>query len=345
MRFALISIFLLISFVICIDKGRFHRFATKNVGAGVLIWCILALIATFRPQDMPDYENYERFFLGSEFARGEIGFKTYVQSLKLFVSKPIVLFGAVAFLSVGIRLFVTRRLSPFFFGSLLLYIAHFFILHDMIQIRVAIAAGIFLWSTKYLEERNGKKFFLTASIAMLFHYSSIVIFPLWFINTIKPQKYLYLSIIPLSYLLTFSGITIGHLAEMIPIASFQALWKMYQMQMENDVGTTINIFNAMQLLRCLVCFYVLWNLPKIAKYSRYAIVWAKIYTISIAAMVLLSDVPVIAFRVSELYQVVEILLLPTILLIPGYRQLGKLLIICFAGCCLVINLFYNQYIP
>ena len=69
-----------------------------------------------------------------------------------------------------------------------------------------------------------------------------------------------------------------------------------------------------------------------------AVLWVKMYAISIASLVLLSDVPVMSFRISELYQIVEILLIPTIILIPSYRKLGKYIIWIYCCCLFYVNL-------
>ncbi len=339
MVYLIIFIFFVLSIIIL-------GFKSSKVSSGIFILLniIFILIATFRSPEMPDYENYYNYFVFGGFERAEIGFITYVENIKHISNNPIFIFGAVATLSVGIKLFVIRKLSPFFWGSILVYLSNIFILHDIIQIRVAVASGILLWSTKYLEERNLKKFLLSVALASLFHISSIVFLPMWLINTTKPQKNIYILIIPISYVLALSGITFGNIASLINLEQVQNLWKMHQSAMEQDIGVNINLFNAVHLIRTIICFYIISNINKIEKYNKLSIVLTKIYAISLVAFNLLSDIPVIAFRVSELLQVVEILLIPTILLIPHYMRINKFVLICYAGCILFINIFYNEFL-
>lgn len=344
-KFLVIALLIICSLVTIIDRGYYHHIASKNIIVILVLCFIMTLVATFRPSEMPDYENYLDFFRDNNWGkvRYEYGFVQITRLIKKISPNALLCFFSFALISISIKLGAIKKLSPFFWGSVTLYIGGMFILHDMIQMRVAVASGLLLWSTKYLYERNATKFFLIASLALLFHNSSLVIFPLWFLNINKSNKKIYLWMIPVAYALAISGITIGHFANLIPIASFQALWNMYQISMDNGVGVNINLFNIMLLIRCGICTYILFNIDVIAKYIPMAIIWAKIYTISIVALVLLSDVPVIAFRVSELYQIVEVLLIPTLILHPKFRQINKCVVLIFAWCCLFINIFYNQY--
>ena len=214
----------------------------------------------------------------------------------------------------------------------------------MIQIRVAVASALLLWSTKFLTERNATKFFSLSILAILFHYSAAIILPFWFINPNKSHKRLYLLMIPAAYMLAIMGYSFGHLVGAIPVEQIQTLWTMYEKRMEFDGGTEINIFNSMHLIRCAMSMFIMFNIDKISKYVPTAVVWAKMYIISLVAFLLLSDIPVLSFRISELLQIVEILLIPSIVLVPKYRQLGRYMIIGFAAVCIFVNVFYNQYI-
>lgn len=346
MRFIIISLFLIFCLIAIIDKGRYHRLAVQNKSVLFILWFILVLISTFRSDEMPDYENYYNFITsnGKVGERFEVGFKTYVDVFKNIHNNPIFIFAAIAALSVGIKLFAIRKLSNSFWLSMIIYISGVFILHDMIQIRAAVASGLLLWATKYAYERNLKRFILTGGIAMLFHYSAIIIFPIWFISTRKTQRWFYISLIPLAFLLVNAGFAFGYLAEHIPFSAFQTLWKAYQISMSQGLDSNINIFNSLYILRCAMCIFLLFNINKIALYSKIAILWVKIYTISLIIFTLFSDIPVIAFRISELYQVVEIVLIPTLILIPKYRGIGKYITIAFGASLLFIFVFYNNFL-
>ena len=310
-----------------------------------LLFVLFMCVTTLRTPNLPDYENYYEYFIGNRsFERAEPGFKFYVETLKCLITNPKNLFFAVALLSIGIKWIVIKKLSPFVYCSLLVYLSNFYILHDLIQIRAAIASGLILWSTKYIYEQDWKRFILISTLAVIFHYSALAVYPLWFINSKKGQKYTYISLILIAYVLALAGYRFGHLAMLIPFKSIQTLWLMYENHMSNGIGTEINLFNFAILLRIVFCFYILLNIEKLTHYNPIIIVWTKTYAISIISFVLFSDIPAIAFRISELFQVVEILLIPTILCLITHKQLNRLAIIVYSASYLCINIYYNQFI-
>ena len=83
----------------------------------------------------------------------------------------------------------------------------------------------------------------------------------------------------------------------------------------------------------------------IAKKNVYSILYLKIYALSLAALVLLSDIPVLAFRISELFQVIEIVLLPLLVYTFKSKYMGKFVVICIALMISFVNIFYIKLLP
>ena len=299
---------------------------------------LLSLIATFRPEDMADRSNYLLFWEGWIGDMYEPGFVLMATLLKKLSTNFHVFLFASAALSIGLKLVAICRISPLIWGALLIYISNIFILHDMIQMRCAIASGLFLCALYYIRENKLKPFLLISFAALLFHYSAIIIFPLWFLNKEKPQKILFIGLIIGSYLVrtTFS---LGQSIQYIPIKEIQDRWMLYS----NSLDMAINIFNVLQLSRVFLCIVLFLVIDKIYKKNNLAIILCKIYALSIAALVLLSDFPVLAFRISEFYQTIEIVLLPMLIYAFGiHRLLGRITVSLIGLCFLFLNVFYNK---
>lgn len=301
-------------------------------------WMMLSLIAAFRSENMADISNYLLFWegwIGDMYEPGFVLMATFIK--KLTTNFHVFLFASAA-LSIGLKLFAICRISPLIWGSLLIYISNIFILHDMIQMRCAIASGLLLCALYYVKEKRLKPFLLISFVALLFHYSAIIIFPLWLLNKEKPQKVLFIGLIIGAYLIrtTFS---LGQSVQYIPIKEIQDRWSLYS----NSLDMEINIFNALQLSRVCLCIVLFWVVDKIYKKNDLAILLCKIYALSIAALVLLSDFPVLAFRISEFYQTIEIVLLPMLIYAFGiHRLLGRITVILIGLCFLLLNVFYNK---
>lgn len=306
----------------------------------LLIWLALALIATFRPEDMADRGNYIAFWQGWGGERFEVGFAAITQLLRRITANEYGFLFTFAALSIALKLSAIYRITPLIWSSLLIYIVNIFILHDMIQMRCAIASGLLLHVVYYLGNRDSKRFLLTSAVALLFHYSAIIFLPLWLLSVERSYKYFYIGLIVLSYVVG-GVLPIANLLQYLPIEGVQNLWAMY----EYTVGDEINIFNAMQLGRIAICVFLLLFIDKISLYNKYAILMAKIYAISLASLVLFSSVPVIAFRVSELYQVVEIVLIPMIAYAFNGKVLLKRMAVWVIGLSfLLMNIYYLEFL-
>ncbi len=305
----------------------------------LLIWLALALIATFRPEDMPDMENYLWFWNGWGGERFEIGFATITDALQRITTNKYWFLFVFAALSIALKITAICRISPLIWASLLIYIANVFILHDMIQMRAAVASGLLLHAVYYLGNRDSKRFLITSGIAFLFHYSSLIILPLWFLNTKRSYKYFYIGLIALAYIVG-GVLPVANWMQHLPLEGLQNLWAMY----ENREGE-VNIFNTVQLGRTAICVFLLLFIDKVSAYNKYAVLIVKIYAISIAVLVLFSSVPVIAFRVSELYQVVEIALIPMVVYAVRDNVLLKRIAVFAIGLAfLLMNVFYLEYL-
>lgn len=312
-----------------------------------LISVVLIVVATFRPETMRDYATYtDSFFSTNEFLRYEPAYVFLVQLIKGFTSEVKFLFLIMSTISITLNIIAIKKWANFIILSILVYLSNLFIIHDMIQIRCAVSCALFLFAIPYIYQRNFLKFIFIIFICTLFHYSSIVLVFFYFLNSSNINTYFYYSLIPLSYLLCFLNSRLGTFISIIPIDFVQEAWNMYSNAMDNDIGTKINLFNIFIILRIIICYFLLFYSKSIKLYNNYFIIWIKIYTFSICAFLILSDVPVLSFRISELFQCVEFLLLPMLMYIPirnGY-VLKKISVIWIGLIFLFINAFYNQFL-
>lgn len=312
----------------------------RNIPILLLITLLLALIATFRPEDMADRDNYISFWNDWGGERFEVGFTFISDTLRLYTHNEYWFFFVFAIISITLKISAICKITPLIWGSLLMYLSNMFILHDMIQMRCAIASGLLLHAIYYLGINKKVKFFIVTFFAILFHYSAIVILPLVFLNIHRIRKFYFICLILLSY---FIGgvLPIETIIGYVPIEGIQSLWMMY----DDTVGEDINIFNAIQLGRTCICLFLLFYIDKIFLYNKYAILLVKIYAISISIFVLLSSVPVIAFRVSELYQIVEIVLIPMLIYTIRIPLLiRRMSVEIIAMVFLLMNILYMQHL-
>jgi hypothetical protein len=298
---------------------------------------VLIIIATLRPSDMPDWRNYYHFFNSTQPGRFEAGFLAIRNFVKSNTNNFLVLLFLMASLSISVKIWCISKMTPLIWLSMMVYISNIFVLHDMIQIRAAVASGMLLLAVFYKVRSQFIPFIVTTIIAFLFHYSAILILPIWFLSNTR-RDYFYLWLIPIGYTCAMCDIYLTQLLTLLRLDFIENTLQMYGTLIDSEM----NIFNIVQLLRCVLCFWFWYKINIISSRSEYAIILLKIYTIGIAAIPFFSNLPVAAFRISELYLVVEILLLPLLLysVNPQKRIVGKFSILSLSSMFLFLNILY-----
>lgn len=335
--FATFFLFVLCSFIV--PKELLNKYLLY-----IFLGIILVLIAGFRnEQVVRDYVNYVTYFHEQDFLQVEPTFVLISKSIYLLIGPyPIYIFVLFATLGVSLKLVAIKQLTSLWFLSLLIYSSNFFILHEMTQMRAGVASALLLLCIKPIYERDLKRFLLFSILGFLFHYSAIVILPLWFLG-IKARKNFLLFSIPVAYIIYFSGI---NLITTIPIPVIQSKISIYQTLMElgDEESILINVFNFVFIGRIALFYFLLYKYELIVSYNKYAPILLKIYCISLLSYLVLAVMPPIATRINELFAIVEIVLIPLIYYAFKPTWFGKSIVFFIGLCFLLINLLYVKLI-
>ena len=324
-------ILLVISFFLVLFSIAPIKFEKSKLFWIYLFGFIFFLIATFRPEGLDnDFLIYKDLFLNMKYESHEMiepTFYVITKTINFFSSDYRYFFLIYAGLSVFIKLFAIRKISSFYFLSLLIWLCNSFILHDMTQIRASVGAALMLVSIIPLVNNNRKGFFIMAFFAVLFHFSSLIILPFILLKTDKFNHKIWLSLIPIAYIMIFLGFSPLEFYRIIPIQTIQAKMQAYILFQEMDSKDVVNIFSLLVFLKILIILFFSFNIKKIYEQNRYAIICLKIYIISVFLLISFSKVIAVSLRLSELTGVVEIVLIP--MLIFGVKPKYKLVAISF----------------
>jgi hypothetical protein len=232
---------------------------------------------------------------------------------KIFPGNFITFLLIFAVIGVSIKLCALIKLSPLPLLSIMMYLLSYFWLHEYIQIRAGIATGIFLFATKDMADRNFMRFFLKALLATMFHWSSIVIIPIYFLIKCK-SIFLYAVLPILGIVLYIANINISHIIEIVlNITNInQVFYKMYA-----GYQNKINVFNLINISYLLI-FYGITLIIIFSHnivFDKYEIALYKVFSVGIFIFFLTSllDAPVVAFRLLEYLMVVLLVLIPYII--------------------------------
>ena len=307
-----------------------------------IIYFSCIIIAVFRSSDTLDYQIYYEAFKYNKLERAEIGYQITMTLIRKISDSFKSLLFIMAATSIGIKLIAIRYFSNNILLSLIVYISNILLLHDMIQMRAAIASGLILFAIFYSKNRQLFKFLLCIIIGTLFHQSMLAIAPIWFLRSNNIKYKLWILLIPIGYCLAITNNTIGHLVSYIPIPIIQNSYHQYQLAMDAGMFSAINIFNTVLILRVIICITILIKIKDIQTQNKQAILWIKLYSLGIFSLLVFSDIQVIAVRLSELFFVIEIVLFPLLIYIfPRKSQnIGKLSVISISLLMLLVNTFY-----
>lgn len=295
-----------------------------TVSKKFLIFCsafiVLVLIAGLRPVGLDnDSSNYVQVLHVSIFEANFIDKEPFFWLINefnrsFFSGRTETFFLIFAFIGVFYKLFAVYKISKAPYLSLTLYVLIYFILHEMTQIRVGVAAGLFLLAIDDYFKKDMMKFFFKIAIACLFHYSAILGLLLLFFKRDSFNPIVYFSILFSSLLFAFlvGGSFLNAIVNYLPsFLSYKLV--LYMDLLEEGRFSAINVFNIYYLSLFVMSVFFIFNYKKIKDGSD--LLFLKVFIVGVSSFYLFSFLPVLAFRVSEFYLIVLIIIIANLYLI------------------------------
>ena len=162
----------------------------------------------------PDTESYEMMFYAKEgdlmALLTEPSFNIIVELVQSFSLGVTALFFVYAILAIPIQLTALWKLSKIPFLTLTIYVSYYYMMHDLVQIRCAVASGLFLWAIYFYVEHKRLYTFLLILLGTFFHYSAAAGLVIFFLGNGFPkwQKYILYAIVPIGIIVYFTHIDI-----------------------------------------------------------------------------------------------------------------------------------------
>lgn len=343
-----ITIFTILLFV-CILSLLEDRIQKYNYNIYIIITITLIFISGFREVGVDrDSNNYEYYFSHYDDPTLELSVELSFRLLSnLFYNlfhdvHSIFLF--YAFIGITLKMYAFRQLSTSFFLPVAIYLGYYYILHDLTQIRAAIVSGLILCIIPLLYNGQRKAALALITIGCFFHYSTVSILPAIFLNKREMdirERWIWAAIIPIGYLTYFSHFNIF---TQIYIPYITDKIEIYETLRDKGlVADEINVFNLVFIVKCLIYLYVLYFYDTIKQTCKYLPIILRFMGISIFVYLFFAQLPVLSFRIGELYGIVEILIFTYIVYTIRPHWLGSL-ITCFIAISLFIIYIFIQKI-
>ena len=265
---------------------------------------------------------FEPGFLASILFFREIFKVNYVLVIMLFY----------ALFSVFLKIKSINRLSQFPYLVILFYFSHYFFLHEMTQIRIGLASGMFFIALIFYLNAQRLKFALIILISILFHYSAILFLVILLFDSNKFNKYIYGGVIGGSLILGYLKLPLLNFLGNVDTSVISGKFNNYADMVEYGITESINVFNVITLFNIIISLYFIFFIPKatIIK-DRPLALFLKCNILSIFLLCFLSGVPSLAFRFSELFGVVSIFVYASLVKYLPFGKLNILATILFAG--------------
>lgn len=288
-----------------------------------------------------DTEAYLEFFEGIDdfwlaILRFEPTFSFLAYLIKTLIDSSYLFFFIIAFIGVGLKFAAIRLYAPYVYLSLLVYFSKYFLLQDMIQIRAGVASAIFLLSIKYIKNNNFLSYTRNICIASSFHFAALAYLFFYFICN-KKLSLKSLLLIAISLIAGIMFLDVNHYLFQFASSYFQKI-QIYVELKNQGLEAEINIFSIEFIINCwlFILFYFLRS-KFIERYPCYDI-WLRSMLLSLSISILFSDFPVFSLRLSELFGVTSIFLLP--LVIDAFKEkfVGYIIYLL-----IVLAFIYNFY--
>ncbi len=276
-----------------------------------------------------DYDGYREIFsqvpsmvdlsyewIISKSVNVEYGFIILSSFIKLFSNNVVCLMLVVASMSIILNSYVIWKLSPYVFLSLLLYFSHNFILKETIQIRQGLASAIILYG--FYKQNNKLLVFLLVMVAGSIQSSAYLVFiPLYFAyKNITNNQYYMILITVIILTVIFSG---RHLFESIlNLFGLPDSISGYLGWEEHDFK--LGFFSPILIKQILIFSVLLYFRNQLKDKFRYFNFIFNFYFFSTLWYIYFNDFAIIAGRVSNLFSVGEIILIPMLITILLPRQ-------------------------
>lgn len=290
-------------FALLLSTTPLYRYNEK--GYVVLSVIILIGFSAFRAPGVDvDYHNYLNSYF-TAFNPSSYFFEPFsklifnlVYTLRLEFMWALFL---VSLISVSMKLGVCKKNSLFIPAVVLIYATKFLLIQEMMQMRTALALSFILLGFDALADRNRLKYIALVFIAALFHASSLVFLFFGGFSERKLNKGFWLLSIISIYFLSVLGLDITYPFKVITyIPTFEKYSLYWSVEWQSRM-TRINIFNVLNMINFIVVIFCIIFAEKITKLNKNMVLYIKALSISVIITPALLTMPVLAFRIGEMF--------------------------------------------
>lgn len=338
-------------FLVLVFIGFFKtQFNLKSEVVLPIIGLMLIFFAAFRGAEVDrDYQNYLEsfnlflspadYFLHTEDWFFFEPFFYLIPSVCKYIglpNYPLFVFFIFSFIAVVINLVNIKRLSTFPILSVVVWFGFYFLLHELTQIRAAVASGLMLLCVYHHFHKHYFKFVCFFLLAIMFHYSALLILPILFLNPHTFSKQASIIILGLAFILGLLHSDVFLQPIFLINASFVKKLTV-TLQAMNEDENTINLLNPMFLSQVIISGWLFIHHKMIKEQNKYAYLLLKLQLLSIFCLCAFSSIAFVAYRISEFYGVVSIFTIPFLVYTFKQKMYGYIAVVSYSLFMLILT--------
>lgn len=248
-------------------------------------------------------------------------------------------------IAISLKLYIINKNSEYFLLSFIAYLSFYAILHEIVQIRVGLAAAFLLLSLNDISNKKPIAFFFKIILASICHYSAIIAFPLYLLKPERIDKKIWglmlLFSIGVSFLSATYANSIVQVFSLIPGVAGAKLARYIEL-FNAGVHAQIDILNYYNVFLTMLSLFFILHSERIK--DRFKVIVIKIFILSQVSFYLLSFLPVLAYRVSELLGISVIYAITYLISFFENKKTVMFIVFMFLVLILYFNLFIKSYI-
>lgn len=295
----------------------------------IITFFILLFFSGFRYDVGVDWASYYNYFGKDFWAMTERYHTKEMEPLNILLKEILMLYGmengsywiwAMAVITLFFTFSGIYFLSKDCKISILLYISMGFFFFTLNGIRQHCAVAISFFSILFIQNRRFFPFLITIIIAFGFHYTAIIMLPLYFLANKIFSKYLYLILIlaaiPISFILN------SIISMLAPLLGIYSVYADSEYAMSNG-----NILSNLKIIFPLFLFGVIYKYYNKLIANKEERILLNISILSLILSILFPGV-LLGNRINCYFQLVLIAFIPLITSILPYRYKQLFIIVC-----------------
>ena len=314
----------------------------RNPHTKIPIWVmfIFAVLIGIRAEDIDlDYVSYLNAINDLSDYTKEPSFALIAKIANTYLGKfnAVGVFCVYSFMSIFMTFTAFNRFSVAPLISLVVFFSSFMILEECNAIRAGVATGFILLSMDYWKNKDLRTF-IFIFCAVLFHYSYLILVPVFFLvdSTDKKMKYFLFSI-PLAYVIYYT-IDFSFIAPYVNILLGSKRVDI------NYQANLLNVFSTIIIFRILFFYYLYFRRSLFASVSPYFYIFLKLYAIGLFIVIAFANIPMLNMRLMNIFLCVELFLFPIFIKGHSKSAVPLSISICYCIFSLYIYVIKGEYL-